>query len=52
MIRNFKQIYEQDRLNKVKNEFNDLTLKRKIRQDEQYLVNLKDVSPVKKSQEY
>jgi hypothetical protein len=31
MLRNFKQIYEQDRLNKVKNEFNDLTLKRKIR---------------------
>lgn len=47
MVRNFKLIYEQDKQNKVKNEFRDLSLKRKIKPDDQYLVNLRDVSPLK-----
>ena len=47
MLRNFKLIYEQDKQNKVKNEFRDLSLKRKVKPDDQYLVNLRDVSPVK-----
>lgn len=47
ILRNFKQIYEQDKLNKVKNEFRDLSLKVKIKSDDQYMVNLKDVSPLK-----
>lgn len=47
MVRNFKLIYEQDKQNKVKNEFRDLSLKRKIKPDDQYLVNLRDISPMK-----
>lgn len=47
MLRNFKLIYEQDKQNKVKNEFRDLSLKRRVKPDDQYMVNLKDVSPVK-----
>ena len=47
MLRNFKLIYEQEKQNKVKHEFRDLSLKRKIKPDDQYLVNLRDVSPMK-----
>ena len=47
ILRNFKQIYEQEKLNKVKNEFRDLGLKSKIKTDDQYLVNLVDISPMK-----
>jgi hypothetical protein len=46
-LRNFKNIYEQEKLNKVKNEFRDLGLKSKIKTDDQYLVNLVDISPMK-----
>jgi hypothetical protein len=38
-------------LNKVKNEFRDLSLKVRIKQDDQYMVNLKDVSPLKTKKE-
>lgn len=37
-------------MNKVKNEFRDLSLKVKIKSDDQYMVNLKDVSPMKDNQ--
>lgn len=47
VLRNFKQIYEQEAHNKVKNEFRDLRLKRKVKQDDQYMVSLLDVTPVK-----
>lgn len=47
MLRNFKLIYEQEKQNKVRNEFRDLSLKRKVKPDDQYLVNLRDVSPMK-----
>ena len=47
MLRNFRQIYEQDQKNKVKNEFRDLSLKVQVKSDDQYLVNLRDVSPLK-----
>jgi hypothetical protein len=46
-LRNFKQIYEQDKLNKVKCEFRDMGLKSKIKTDEQYMVNLIDMTPEK-----
>lgn len=38
-------------MNKVKNEFRDLSLKVRIKQDDQYMVNLKDVSPLKTKKE-
>ena len=47
MVRSYKQIYEQAPTNKVKNEFKDLNLKEKIKTEDQYLVNLLDVSPLK-----
>ena len=31
----------------MKNEFRDLSLKRRVKQDDQYMVNLMDVTPVK-----
>lgn len=34
-------------MNKVKNEFKDLNLKEKVKTEDQYLVNLLDVSPLK-----
>ena len=51
VLRNFKQIYEQEAHNKVKNEFRDLSLRRKVKQDDQYMVNLMDVTPVKNAVE-
>lgn len=50
MLRNFKLIYEQEKQNKVRNEFRDLSLKRKVKPDDQYMVNLRDVSPMKQEQ--
>ena len=47
MLRNFKQIYEQDARNKVKTEFRDAGLKTNIKQDDQLLVNLMHVTPMK-----
>jgi hypothetical protein len=51
ILRNFKAIYEQDPLNKVKNEFRDLNLKTKIKIDDQYLVNLKEIGNNKEGQD-
>lgn len=34
-------------MNVVKNEFRDLGLKSKIKQDDQYLVDLKEINPLK-----
>jgi hypothetical protein len=42
-VRNYKQIYEQAKCNKVKNEFKDLKLKQRVKADDQYLVNLKEM---------
>ena len=47
MVRNFKQIYEAGVTNKLKSEFKDLNLREKVKTDDQYLVNLLDVSPLK-----
>jgi hypothetical protein len=47
VLRNFKQIYEQEPKNKVKLEFRDLRLKQNIKREEQYLVNLLDLQPEK-----
>jgi len=48
VLRNFKQIYEQEKFNKVKNEFRDLNLKNRVKVDDQYMVNLREVTPLKK----
>jgi hypothetical protein len=34
ILRNFKQIYEQNKMNAVKNEFRDLGLKSKVKTDD------------------
>lgn len=47
MVRNFKNIYEQSCGNLVKREFEYLNLKAKVKIDDQYMVNLRDVSPAK-----
>lgn len=44
VLRNFKAIYEQERFNKVKNEFKDLKLKSKVKEDEQFIVDLNEIN--------
>ena len=46
MCRSFKNIYEQERTNIVKKEFNKLRLKTRVKVDDQYMVNLSDIKPV------
>jgi hypothetical protein len=45
VLRNFKQVYEQEPKNKVKLEFRDLRLKKTVKQEEMYMVNLLDLTP-------
>lgn len=47
VCRSFKNIYEQERTNLVKKEFKTLRLKNEIKLDDQYLLNINNIKPLK-----